>query len=236
MQQEEEARAEAAAYGEAHAAENAARMAQEAAEAHAEAEALAQAEADAQAQAQAQQAAAQAGQLDQYLEALRQQMLPPGRKAYQEPLGHHSLGPMNVECQHCHALHWDSEKLQASTLNNEKFGQCCLQGQVNLPPFPPPPPTLKNLLCSISPFSDSFRKHIHQYNATFAFTSLGVNIDHSVTSTSGPYAFKINGELHHLSKSLLPVKGEQPSYAQLYVHDPAEALNIRQNRNQNLCP
>jgi hypothetical protein len=231
---------EAIAYDQARAAENAARIAQEAAEdvAQEEAEAAAQAEAEAvaQAQAQAAQAAAQAGQLDQYLEAFRQQNLPPGRKAYQEPLGRHSLGPMNVECQHCHALHWDAEKLKASTLNNKKFGQCCLQGQVNLPAFPPPPQTLKNLLCGISPFSDTFRKHIRQYNAAFAFTSLGVNIDRKVTSSSGPYAFKINGELHHLSSSLLPVAGEQPSYAQLYVHDPAEALNIRQNRNQNLLP
>jgi len=240
MQQEEQARAEAAAYDQACAAENAARIAQEvaeaAAQAQAEAVAQAQAEAVAQAQAQAAQAAAQAGQLDQYLETLRQQNLPPGRKAYQEPLGRHSLGPMNVECQHCHALHWDAEKLKASTLNNKRFGQCCLQGQVDLPPFPPPPPTLKNLLCGISPFSDTFRKHIHQYNAAIAFTSVGVKIDHSVTSASGPYAFKINGELHHLSGALLPEEGQQPAYAQLYVHDPMEALNIRGNRNENLLP
>jgi Helitron helicase-like domain at N-terminus len=32
------------------------------------------------------------------------------------------------------------------------------------------------------------------------------------------------------------VEGEQPSYAQLYVHDPAEALNIRGDRNSNLNP
>src|SRR5882762_881967 len=102
--------------------------------------------------------------------------------------------------------------------------------------FPPPPPTLKNLLCGISPFSDTFRKHIHQYNAAIAFTSVGVKIDHSVTSASGPYAFKINGELHHLSGALLPVEGQQPAYAQLYVHDPMEALNIRGNRNENLLP
>jgi len=51
-----------------------------------------------------------------------------------------------------------------------------------------------------------------------------------------PYAFKINGELHHLSGALLPVEGQQPAYAQLYVHDPMEALNIRGNRNENLLP
>src|ERR1700691_2371948 len=166
IDQEEREHVEAVAYDQAHAAENATRIAHEAAEAaaqaQAEAAAQAQVQANAQAQAQAAQAAAQAGQLNQYLESLRQQELPPGRKAYKEPNGHHSLGGINVECQHCHALHWDAEKLTASTLNNKKFGQCCLQGQVDLPPFLPPPPTLKNLLCGISPASDTFRKHICQ--------------------------------------------------------------------------
>jgi len=233
-EQEERDREDAIRHDQARVAENAARVAQEAAEA--QAQAAAQAEAAMQAQVQAALAAAQAGQLDQFHEALRQQNLPPGRKTYQEPPGRHSLGGMTVECQHCHALHWDSEKLTTSTLSNKKFGQCCLQGQVDLPPFPPPPPTLKSLLSGISPFSDTFRKHIRQYNAAFAFTSLGVKIDHSVTSASGPYAFKINGELHHLSGALLPEEGQQPSYAQLYVHDPAEALNVRGNRNDNLLP
>ena len=44
----------------------------------------------------------------------------------------------------------------------------------------------------------SFFKDICSYNAAFAFTSVGVKIDQSVTGGSGPYAFKINGELHHL--------------------------------------
>jgi hypothetical protein len=96
--------------------------------------------------------------------------------------------------------------------------------------------TLKNLLTGVSPHSDTFRKHIRQYNAAFAFTSVGVKIDHSVTNSSGPYAFKISGELHHLDGALLPVEGQQPAYAQLYIHDPMEALNVRGNRNQNLNP
>jgi hypothetical protein len=41
--------------------------------------------------------------------------LPPACAPYQEPLQRHSLGPMNVECQHCHALHFDCEKLTKST-------------------------------------------------------------------------------------------------------------------------
>ena len=47
-----------------------------------------------------------------------QQTLPKGRRPYHEPQGgpeRHYLGPMNVECNHCHALHFESEKLSTST-------------------------------------------------------------------------------------------------------------------------
>jgi hypothetical protein len=81
---------------------------------------------------------------------------------------------MNVQCQHCHALHFDGEKLSASTQANTKFGMCCLQGQVQLPPISDPPATLCDLLYGRCPLSPHFHKHIHQYNAALAFISLGV--------------------------------------------------------------
>ena len=46
------------------------------------------------------------------------QALPKGWRPYHEPQGGpecHYLGPMNVECNHCHALHFESEKLSSST-------------------------------------------------------------------------------------------------------------------------
>ena len=147
---------------------------------------------------------------------LQQQLhprIPKGRQPYHEPVVKHSLGPMNVKCSHCHALNFDSEKLSKSTRNNPCFGSCCLQGQVKLPLIPEPPRTLRDLLYGISPLSGNFRKNIRQYNAAFAFTSMGVNIDHSVTYGSGPYCFKINGELHHSTGSLLPQEGATPQFA-----------------------
>jgi hypothetical protein len=78
--------------------------------------------------------------------------------------------------------------------------------------------------------SNDFKKDIQQYNAAFAFTSLGVNIDRSVTHGSGPYCFKISGELHHMTGSLLPPEGVTPSYAQIYIHDPQEQLALRMGR------
>ena len=168
-----------------------------------------------------------------------QRTLPKGRRPYHEPQRgpeRHNLGPMNVECSHCHALHFDSEKLSSSTRANKKFGSCCLQGQIQLPAFREPPRTLRDLLCGISPHSNSFKKNIRQYNAAFAFASLGVKVDHAVTNAPGPYCFCINGDLHHLSGSLLPENGENESYAQIYIHDPAVQLGMRQRLNQNLDP
>jgi len=61
-------------------------------------------------------------------------------------------------------------------------------------------------------------------------TSVGVKIDNSVTRQSGPYYFKIQGELHHLT-------GDQtPMYVQIYILDTAEQLNVRRANNHNLDP
>ena len=154
-----------------------------------------------------------------------------------DPPQRHSLGPMNLLCPNCHALHFSAEKLTRSTRDNLKFGMCCLTGQVHLPPFPPAPRGLRDLFDGTSPHSLHFKTHIRQFNAAFAFTSLGVNVDHSVIAGSGPYSFRISGELHHHSlANLLPVPDRPVAYAQLYIHDPQEQLAQRQANNPTLIP
>ena len=163
--------------------------------------------------------------------------LPKACLPYQEPATRHSVGAMDIECQHCKALHYKGEALSKSTRNIKYFGLCCLQGQISLPILAEPPFTLRNLLGGQSPYSAEFHHDIRGYNAALAFTSLGVKIDHSVTGTTGPYSFRIHGELCHRMGSLLPEDDNmERSYAQLYVHDPAEALNIRNRRNPSLNP
>jgi hypothetical protein len=98
---------------------------------------------------------------------------------------------------------------------------CCLSGQINLPAASR---ELAELFDGTSPHSLEFKMHICQYNAAFAFTSLGVNIEQSVIAGSGPYAFRISGELHHLLGSLIPLPQHAPVYVQIYIHDPAEQL------------
>ena len=139
-------------------------------------------------------------------------------------------------CEHCNALHFPAERLSNSTVNNPKFGMCCLSGQVQLPPFPPAPRDLRDLFDGTSLYSLEFKTNIRQYNSAFAFTSLGVKVDQSVTVGSGPYSFRISGELHHLSGALLPSPGNAPVFAQIYIHDPHEQLAQREQNNRNLNP
>ncbi len=165
----------------------------------------------------------------------RRNNIPKACHRYVEPVEIHYLGQMNVECPDCGALHFMSEKLTKSSQINPKFGVCCLQGQIALRPFHPMPHDLENLFCGVSPYSDGFKANIRNYNSALAFTSLGVKIDESVTRSSGPYCFKIHGELCHLSGALLSNNPWSSIYAQIYIHDPAEQLNLRMRNNQGFC-
>lgn len=159
------------------------------------------------------------------------------RQPYDIEPAHHSLGNFkNIawQCRHCKAYHWKEEKLSNSTLHEPKYGMCCLQGQVKLDPLTPPPIELQKLLSDNTVEAKFFRQHIRQYNAALSMTSLGVEVDQSVTSGSGPYCFRIHGELSHKHGALLPDYGQAPRYAQLYIHDPNEALDHRLNANHNL--
>jgi len=121
-------------------------------------------------------------------------------------------------------------------MNLPKFGMCCLQGQIQLPLLQPLTKILHNYLTGDDYSSREFRNNIWQYNAAFAMTSVGVKIDNLVTRQSGPYCFKIQGELHHLTSALLPYGNQTPTYVQIYILDTVEQLNVRRANNNNLDP
>ena len=102
-----------------------------------------------------------------------------------------------------------------------------------MPAFPlPPPATLRDLLCGVNPLSNTFKKNIRQYNAAFAFISLGVKIDENVTGApGGPFSFRINGGLYYKMGFLLPENDASSKYAQLYVHDEFMNNHLRNNPN-----
>ncbi|KAF8448844.1 hypothetical protein L210DRAFT_3339939, partial [Boletus edulis BED1] len=156
---------------------------------------------------------------------------------YTEPIEPHSLGPMDIRCSHCQALHFISEKLSNSGVRNPRFGMCCLQGQVDLPRIQEwPRCKVRNRIYVFDDPRDTkdFKKKIRQYNNTLAFTSAGTNMDNAAIQGSGPASFCIHGALHHLMGALIPPDGLEPSYAQLYIYDPEEATNRRIQRNPQL--
>ncbi|KAG1809230.1 hypothetical protein EV424DRAFT_1301507, partial [Suillus variegatus] len=157
--------------------------------------------------------------------------IPDGAQPYTEPIDRHTLGPLNVECPNCHAMHFACERLTKSSARNPRFGTCCLEGKVDLPPFPAWPLELQQAYGN-----RAFVSKIRQYNSALAFTSVGVTIEDRALQGSGPNAFHIHGSLHHLMGSLIAPEGIRPSYAQIYIYDPEHATDIRANRpgNENL--
>lgn len=139
---------------------------------------------------------------------------------------------MNVLCPFCGALHWISEKLTASSARRPLFGTCCQQGKISLQLPQDPPRDLYNLFTQRDALSKEFIKHIRMYNSAFAFTSLGVKLDYTVNAGTGPYCFKIQGELHHHLGSLCPPNQQQPPrYAQIYIYDSTKSIDIRMQNN-----
>jgi hypothetical protein len=144
------------------------------------------------------------------------------RQPVADDLGPIDLGLMNIHCPYCDALHWLDERVSSSRVGRPEFQTCCAHGKIKLSPLRTPPAPLYDLFTGDTHEAKEFRSNIVQYNAAFAFTSLGVKVDHSILGR-GPPVFRIHGELRHLSGSLLPEESVNPCYSQLYVYDPHEA-------------
>ena len=144
------------------------------------------------------------------------------RHPVDDTLSANDLGMMDIKCPFCNALHWRDERVSSSRINHPEFETCCAHGKVKLPPLHVPPPALYDLFVGQHVEAKNFRTEIVQYNAALAFTSLGVKVDHSIVG-HGPPVFRIQGELTHLSGSLLPEPNVNPCYSQLYIHDPQTA-------------
>jgi hypothetical protein len=138
---------------------------------------------------------------------------------------HHHIGAMDVECIHCHALFWQEE---------HNIMNCCKKGKIVLPPVRESPNLLKRLLTRDHPNSDSFIKHIRQYNSALAFTSIAYIPDRRLGVHAYNPTFQIQGELYHLQGPLNPQAGNNPIYAQYFIYDPDEATRLRSTHNTNL--
>jgi hypothetical protein len=137
-------------------------------------------------------------------------------------------GRMNIECSSCNALHWMAEKLSHSSKTAPRFGKCCKEGAVKLPPVQGPPEELRELYTSQEPSAVDFRKNIRHYNSAMSFTSLSYQVDSR--TTDGFVPFQIQGQLCHLHGPLEPNTDATPAYAQVWFYDPEMANQYRMGR------
>ncbi|CAG8637245.1 13302_t:CDS:2 [Cetraspora pellucida] len=122
------------------------------------------------------------------------------------------------------------ERKASSSKRSPIFMGCCAEGKVILPSLQDPPPILYALLTSTNARARNFHQRIRSYNSALAFTSIGANIDDSVTSVGGVYMFRIHGKMYHnIGSLLLAQPGASPHFAQIYVYDTEHKLQNRMN-------
>ena len=143
----------------------------------------------------------------------------------------HYLGKMDQQCPHCDALMFKCEST-AKDHGHQLFGLCCGKGKVHLEPYKELPEEIKNLLDGENTSAEAqfFRKHLRQFNNSFAFVSTSGKL--SVTGGGGPQVVQLQGGLVHRIAEFRPgidIAGlpRTPQYAQVYILDNSEQANIR---------
>ncbi|GKA85970.1 hypothetical protein Tco_0807624 [Tanacetum coccineum] len=132
----------------------------------------------------------------------------------------------------CHVLK-DSRfcvKCGAKKFEFEYPTLCCMGGKTKLVD-PNIPQDLYNLFISQCDVGKRFRRSIRAYYTNFSFTSMGVQLDESVTNmTSGVYTFRAHGGIYHKIDQLV-LRDGKPRYLQLYFYDDDEELQHRLSWN-----
>ncbi|KAI5431135.1 hypothetical protein KIW84_035336 [Lathyrus oleraceus] len=143
--------------------------------------------------------------------------------------GYYDIGDPVIECQYCGANMWYSErKNKCRHASSPKFSMCCGSGKVQLPLLKLAPKVLQHLLFdNESCESKNFQQQIRMYNVMFAFTSLGTKVDNRFNNGTCPPNFRIQGQSCHRIGSMLPMPGQNPRFAQLYVYDTENEIENR---------
>lgn len=127
------------------------------------------------------------------------------------------LGRLDLECPHCGALYFTSEK--------PSFNKCCKEGHLKLTKLQTPPEVLRKLFdYSDTEHSDEFHENIRALNMISSFASTGEKgLDRSLANMkNGVYVYRINNTIHHFMGSLLPTEGESSKFSQFYIFDNTE--------------
>nr|KAJ0227162.1 hypothetical protein LSAT_V11C100048500 [Lactuca sativa] len=137
-------------------------------------------------------------------------------------------GDQDVVCQTCRAKLWRNESIRGKEKGNTDYSLCCAYGKVQLPDLKKAPPTYETMFRNMDSKSKHFMKNIRRYNSMFSFTSMGGKIDSSINRGNAPYIFRLGGQNYHSIGSLLPAKGSEPKFSQLYIYDTNNEITNRQ--------
>ena len=141
----------------------------------------------------------------------------------------HDLGPMNIECTSCGALHWEAERTGKST----NFSMCCEKGKVSLPPLQDPPEDLAAMFKDKNdPMHEEIIKNVILYNANFS-TASAVADTVVFRGGHGPPVYKIHGVMIRRMSCLETAAGKRPSHGQYFMLDADTAHNERINNPVN---
>lgn len=128
----------------------------------------------------------------------------------------HRLLKDRSPCHHC----------GAKLLQFEFPTFCCMNGKTVLADTFIPP-ELHTLFTSQDDVGKAFRENIRAYNTNFAFASMGVSLDETVSNMrAGVYTFRVHKGIYHHVDQLVSRDGT-PRYLQLYFYDPDTELRHR---------
>ncbi|GBM66570.1 hypothetical protein AVEN_251984-1 [Araneus ventricosus] len=116
-------------------------------------------------------------------------------------------GMMTEICNFCQALYWRNE-LNSSN----KYTKFCHDGKVRLPNLAETPDLLKELLTNNSLEARNYQQHISEYNAALTLASMGAEV--KSPPGSGPYCFRIHGQVYHRIAPLFSNERFIPGYGQ----------------------
>jgi len=85
--------------------------------------------------------------------------------------------------------------------------------------------------------SRSFQLILRRWNELFAFTSIQLNMDKRMNEMGTTFqVFQVHGAMYHRQGPLVPGGGRDALYSQIYLYDPAYAVQERSRRASDLDP
>ncbi|VDK43225.1 unnamed protein product, partial [Cylicostephanus goldi] len=137
------------------------------------------------------------------------------------------LGSLSVACSHCGAFYFPGEARRVSGC----FNACCNFGNISLNLFSEFPELFHSFFTGTDALCKNFRQHIRSYNSALAMASMGAQVD--TPRGSGPYCYRIHGQVYHYAGPLTPKEGIRPQFGQVYILDTDSAAAERSGNPAN---